>query len=106
MNDHAVGWEIEAFRESDELLAWSVDLPPGISHHTLEAMLGIEDMSTPAGYPVTAEQVRAVLDYFDVPTDTAGPLDDVRFTYFISAFADTRTTKPTSNPPSGGQPPL
>lgn len=91
MNDHVVGWQIEAFRESDELLAWSVDLPFGASHHALETLLGMDDLSMPEGYPVTLEQVRAVLDNFDVLADTVGPLDDVKYTYFLSAFADTRT---------------
>ncbi|RJQ87490.1 hypothetical protein [Amycolatopsis panacis] len=105
MNDHAVGWRIEAFRESDELVEWYSDLPPGTSHHVLERVLGVDDMSMPEGYPVTAEQVRAVLDYFDVPEGAAGPLDDARFAYFVAAFADTRTTKPASGPSSGGQTP-
>ncbi|WP_410659577.1 hypothetical protein [Amycolatopsis sp. lyj-112] len=91
MNDPVVGWQIEAFRESDERWAWSADLPFGTSHHTLETLLGMDDLSMPEGYPVTLEQVRAVLDNFDVPADTVGPLDDVRYTYFLSAFADTRT---------------
>ncbi|WP_410663929.1 hypothetical protein [Amycolatopsis sp. lyj-84] len=91
MNDHVVGWQIEAFRESDERLAWSADLPFGTSYHVLEALLGMDDLSMPEGYPVTLEQVYAVLDNFDVPADTVGPLDNVEYTYFLSAFADTRT---------------
>ncbi|MDT8913622.1 hypothetical protein [Amycolatopsis sp. PS_44_ISF1] len=99
-DDHAVGWQIEAFRESDELLAWSVDLPPGASHHVLEAVLGMDNLSIPEGYPITVTQVRTALDSFDVPASEAGPLDDVRFTYFISAFADTRITKPDPHSPA------
>jgi len=91
MKDHVVGWQIEAFRESDERLVWSLDLPFGTSHHALETLLGMDDLSMPEGYPVTLEQVRAVLDNFAVPVDTVGPLDDVKYSYFLSAFADTRT---------------
>jgi hypothetical protein len=91
MSDHVVGWQIEAFRESDEHLAWSVDLPFGTGHHALEALLGMDDLSMPEGYPVSLEQVRVVLDNFAVPADSVGPLDDVEYTYFLSAFADTRT---------------
>ncbi|MGW4395946.1 hypothetical protein ACWEHA_11700 [Amycolatopsis nivea] len=98
MNEQPVRWQIEAFRESDELLAWSVDLPAGVSHHTLETVLGMADLSMPEGYPISAEQVRAVLDFLDTPADTVGPLDDDRFACFISAFADTGTTKPESSP--------
>ncbi|MGW7532417.1 hypothetical protein [Amycolatopsis sp. NPDC054798] len=96
MDDRVVGWQIEAFRESDELLDWSVDLPAGISHPALEAVLGMDDLSLPEGYPVTVEQVRAVLHCFKVPADAVGPLDDVGFSYFISAFADTRIVEPGS----------
>ncbi len=90
MNDHVLGWQIEAFRESDECLAWSADLPFGTSHHALETLLGMDDLSMPEGYPVTLEQVRAVLDNFHVPSEIVGSLDDVEYTYFLSAFADTR----------------
>ncbi|OXM45238.1 hypothetical protein [Amycolatopsis alba] len=91
MKDYVVGWQIEAFRESDERLAWSLDLPFGTSQHALETLLGMDDLSMPEGYPVTLEQVRAVLDNFAAPADTVGPLDDVKYSYFLSAFADTRT---------------
>jgi hypothetical protein len=102
MNDYIVGWQIEAFRKSDELWDWDLDLPPGTSHHVLETLLGIDDMSMPEGYPATAEKVRAVLAHFDVPADTVGPLDDTRFKYYVAAFADTRTAKPTSSPREDG----
>jgi hypothetical protein len=106
MSDQAVGWEIEVFRKSDEGLAWLGKLPPGVSHHTLEALLGIDDMSIPAGYPVTTEQVRAVLArfdvsadaHFDVPADAVCPLDDTKFIYFVGEFADTRTTQVDPDP--------
>ncbi|MFD9891945.1 hypothetical protein ACFWY9_21600 [Amycolatopsis sp. NPDC059027] len=99
MNDPAVGWQIEAFRKSDELLDWVLDLPPGISHHTLEDILGYDDMSRPEGYPATAEQVRAVMNHFGVPADTACPLDDTKLKYYVAAFADTRTAQADTNPP-------
>ncbi|MBN9743261.1 hypothetical protein DMP23_19490 [Amycolatopsis sp. A1MSW2902] len=98
MSDQAVGWQIEAFRESDELLAWSVDLPAGVSHQTLETVLGMDDLSVPEGYPISAEQVRALLDCFDTPAGTVGQLDEDRFAYFISAFADPRIATEDSNP--------
>ncbi len=91
LRDPVVGWQIEAFRKSDELLAWSADLPFGTSYHALETLLGMDDLSMPEGYPVTLEQVRVVLDNFDVPANSVGLLDDVKYTYFLSAFADTRT---------------
>jgi hypothetical protein len=99
MNYPPVGWQIEAYRDSDELLEWELDLPPGTSYQVLERVLGIDDMSIPGGYPVTVEQVRAVLDYFDVPPETVGPLDDTRFAYFVGGFADTRTAQADPNPP-------
>lgn len=75
-----------------------MDLPSGASHHTLETVLGMDDLSMPEGYPISVRQVRAVLDYFDALADTAGPLDDGNFGYFISAFADQGSTKPDSSP--------
>lgn len=76
-------WTVEAFRTSDERLAWEIDLP-GVEREALQDALGV-DLSSPGTYPLTVEQARAAVALTEA--DDRG-LGDEGLEFFLSEFAD------------------
>lgn len=77
-------WSIEAYRRSDELCEWVVDLDA--DRASLERTLAIE-LPTPDAYGLTLKQARLAMQF---ACDQAGEdvyLDDSKFELFLSASA-------------------
>lgn len=83
--DENVIWELEAFREDDELINWSLPLP-GADRVSLEGILGIE-ISTPGGYELNTGQVEDLLNRYCGEQVKWPRLDASKFSYFIAVYA-------------------
>lgn len=82
-----MSWLVEAFRDDDETLEWEVELRP-VAREDLERALNLPDLSVPASYPLSAEQVVVALGFAVTPIDPEPDLDPRRLAFYVSEVAD------------------
>lgn len=81
-----MSWLVEAFRHNDGL-EWEVELRP-VPREELEVALGLPDISIPASYPLTVEQVVSALGFSTVVIERMPDLDSRRLAFYLSEVAD------------------
>lgn len=79
-------WQLEAFRESDELRDWRVKLV-GVTTIELEQKLGCS-MPTLDSYDLTVDEVEMLLRLVSAEAAQRVNLNADQFTYAVSAYAD------------------
>jgi hypothetical protein len=80
-------WVLEAFRDSDELLAWELDLP-GAEQAVLAERLDLPELDLSGGFRLTRAQARAAAAFAPAEAREAVDLDAPDLDFFLGAFAD------------------
>lgn len=80
-------WVLEAFRLSDELLAWDLDLP-GADQATLAERLNLPELDESGGFLISREQARIAASFADPAARLAVDLESDGLEFFIASFAD------------------
>ncbi len=80
-------WVLEAFRDSDELLAWELDLP-GAELAVLAERLDLPELDLYGGFRLTRAQARIAAGFAPAEARAAVDLDAPGLDFFIAIFAD------------------
>jgi hypothetical protein len=80
-------WVLEAFRDSDELLAWELDLP-GAEQAVLAERLDLPGLDTSGGFRLTRAQARAAAAFATPEARQAVELDAPGLDFFISSYSE------------------
>ncbi len=79
-------WVLEAFRDSDELLAWKLDLPDA-DPVTLAQQLSLPYLDASGGFPLSKAQARAAAALTAPAARQEIDLETEGLSFFITLYA-------------------